>query len=113
MCIRDWCKHLETVRVVPASLVDRVEDGYAHQLSRTKELSEKADKEQHRNPPLVDAQVLPAGRSPMHVLEAAKMGADVCTLPPDVLLALFNHPLTDKVLEALLADWQNTGQSIL
>ena len=52
-------------------------------------------------------------RSPMHVLEAAKMGADVCTLPPDVLLALFNHPLTDKGLEAFLADWQKTGQSIL
>ncbi|MDP7393343.1 MAG: fructose-6-phosphate aldolase [Alphaproteobacteria bacterium] len=66
------------------------------------------------NYPALNTEVLVASvRSPMHVLEAAKMGADVCTLPPDVLLALFNHPLTDKGLEAFLADWQKTGQSIL
>ena len=66
------------------------------------------------NYPALMTEVLVASvRSPMHVLEAAKMGADVCTLPPDVLLALFNHPLTDKGLEAFLADWQKTGQSIL
>ena len=49
----------------------------------------------------------------MHVLQSAKIGADVVTLPPDVLLAMFKHPLTDKGLEAFLADWQKTGQSIL
>jgi len=66
------------------------------------------------NYPALMTEVLVASvRSPMHVLEAAKMGADVCTLPPEVLLALFNHPLTDKGLEAFLADWQKTGQSIL
>ena len=52
-------------------------------------------------------------RSPMHVLQSAKIGADVVTLPPDVLLAMFKHPLTDKGLDAFLADWQKTGQSIL
>jgi len=52
-------------------------------------------------------------RSPMHVVTAAKMGADVCTIPPGVLWQLFNHPLTDKGLEAFLSDWQKTGQSIL
>ena len=52
-------------------------------------------------------------RSPMHVLEAAKIGAGVATLPPDVLHAMFKHPLTDKGLDAFLADWQKTGQSIL
>ena len=70
--------------------------------------------EVYDNYPALSTEVLVASvRSPMHVLEAAKMGADVCTLPPGVLLALFNHPLTDKGLEAFLADWQKTGQSIL
>jgi len=52
-------------------------------------------------------------RHPVHVVEAAKMGADIATLPPDVLRKLFNHPLTDKGLAAFLADWKKTGQSIL
>lgn len=51
-------------------------------------------------------------RHPIHILEAAKMGADVSTMPPDVILKLFNHPLTDKGLAAFLADWEKTGQSI-
>ena len=70
--------------------------------------------EVYDNYPALSTEVLVASvRSPMHVLEAAKMGADVCTLPPNILLALFNHPLTDKGLEAFLADWQKTGQTIL
>ena len=52
-------------------------------------------------------------RHPIHVIEAAKMGADVATLPPAVLRQMFNHPLTDKGLAAFLADWAKTGQSIL
>jgi transaldolase len=52
-------------------------------------------------------------RSPMHVVEAGRMGADVCTVPPGVLRQLAQHPLTDKGLAAFLADWQKTGQSIL
>jgi transaldolase len=51
-------------------------------------------------------------RSPMHVVEAAKMGAHVATLPPAVLRSLFNHPLTDKGLAAFVADWKKTGQTI-
>jgi len=51
-------------------------------------------------------------RSPMHVVEAAKMGAHVATLPPPVLRSLFNHPLTDKGLAAFVADWAKTGQTI-
>ncbi|MDB5692170.1 MAG: fsa [Alphaproteobacteria bacterium] len=51
-------------------------------------------------------------RHPIHVLEAAKIGADVMTAPPAVIRQLFNHPLTDRGLEAFLADWQKTGQSI-
>jgi transaldolase len=52
-------------------------------------------------------------RHPMHVVDAAKMGADVATVPPGVLRAMFNHPLTDKGLAAFLDDWKKTGQSIL
>lgn len=52
-------------------------------------------------------------RHPMHVVEAAKMGADVATMPPAVLRQMFNHPLTEKGLAAFLADWAKTGQSIL
>jgi len=45
-------------------------------------------------------------RHPMHVIEAAKIGADVVTLPPSVIDQLFKHPLTDIGLEKFLADWE-------
>ena len=51
-------------------------------------------------------------RHPVHVLESAKIGADVITAPPAVIRQLFKHPLTDKGLEAFLSDWQKTGQTI-
>src|SRR6266566_1277889 len=44
-------------------------------------------------------------RHPRHVVEAAMIGADVATLPPDVLKKLLLHPLTDRGLEQFLADW--------
>jgi transaldolase len=44
-------------------------------------------------------------RGPMHIIEAARMGADICTCPPAVIDALFNHPLTDSGLKKFLADW--------
>ena len=50
-------------------------------------------------------------RHPMHVVEAAKIGADVVTLPPDVLGKMLKHPLTDNGLKAFLADWENLKQS--
>jgi len=52
-------------------------------------------------------------RDPIHLIEAAKLGADVATVPPAVLRKLAQHPLTDKGLAAFLADWKKTGQSIL
>ena len=52
-------------------------------------------------------------RHPMHVVQAAEIGADICTVPPDVLRKLVRHPLTDKGQAGFLADWQKTGQSIL
>ncbi len=61
-----------------------------------------------------DTEVLVASvRSTQHVVDAALMGADVATLPPKILSALYKHPLTDKGLSAFLADWEKTGQSIL
>ena len=51
-------------------------------------------------------------RHPRHVIESAKMGADIVTLPPNVIRQLASHPLTDKGLEAFLKDWKDTGQSI-
>jgi transaldolase len=52
-------------------------------------------------------------RHPIHILESAKIGADVMTAPPAVIRALFNHPLTDKGIQGFMADWAKTGQSIL
>lgn len=52
-------------------------------------------------------------RGPMHLVEAARMGAHVATMPPSVLRQLYKHPLTDAGLVAFLADWEKTGQSIL
>jgi transaldolase len=51
-------------------------------------------------------------RSPMHIVEAAKIGADVMTAPPKVIHQLFKHPLTDAGLAAFLKDWEVTGQQI-
>ncbi len=44
-------------------------------------------------------------RGPMHIVEAARMGADVCTCPASVVEACFKHPLTDIGLEKFMADW--------
>ena len=60
-----------------------------------------------------ETQILVASiRSPMHVVEAAKIGADVMTAPPKVIHQLFKHPLTDAGLAAFLKDWEATGQRI-
>ena len=52
-------------------------------------------------------------RSVNHVLDSARIGADVITAPPKVIKALASHPLTDKGLAQFLADWEKTGQKIL
>ncbi len=59
-------------------------------------------------------QILAASvRTPNHVAEAARIGADVMTAPPDVIRKLASHPLTDKGLEGFMKDWEKTGQKIL
>ncbi len=50
-------------------------------------------------------------RHPMHIVEAARMGADVCTCPPAVIEACFKHPLTDIGLERFLKDWKKAQES--
>ncbi len=49
-------------------------------------------------------------RSPMHIVQAAKFGADICTCPPAVIDSLFKHPLTDIGLERFLKDWEKAQQ---
>jgi len=51
-------------------------------------------------------------RNPIHVLEAAKIGADVMTAPPAVIKMLVKHPLTDAGITGFMADWAKTGQKI-
>jgi transaldolase len=52
-------------------------------------------------------------RTVNHMTEAAKIGADVATAPPDVIKKMAQHPLTDKGIETFMADWAKTGQKIL
>jgi len=60
-----------------------------------------------------ETQVLAASlRHPMHVIEAAKLGADIATMPYKVFEQLFKHPLTDRGLEAFLKDWEKARESL-
>lgn len=68
----------------------------------------------YRQYPAFKTEVLVASvRHPLHLVDAAKMGAHVATIPPKVIRQLYAHPLTDKGLAAFVSDWQKTGQSIL
>ncbi|HIC97190.1 MAG TPA: fructose-6-phosphate aldolase [Aquificaceae bacterium] len=58
-----------------------------------------------------DTEILVASvRHPMHVLESALMGADICTMPFSVMEKLFKHPLTDRGIELFLKDWEKVPQ---
>ena len=68
----------------------------------------------YENYPKLHTEVLVASiRHTAHILESARLGADVVTCPPDVIKKLYHHPLTDKGLAAFVEDWKKTGQSIL
>ncbi|MFW0777764.1 MAG: fructose-6-phosphate aldolase [Rickettsiales bacterium] len=61
----------------------------------------------------VKTQVLVASiRNNQHIIDAAKLGAHVATIPPKVIREMINHELTDKGLAAFLEDWKKTGQKI-
>lgn len=49
-------------------------------------------------------------RSPMHIVDAALLGADVATIPFKIIQQLVKHPLTDKGLESFLSDWKKSGR---
>ena len=67
----------------------------------------------YTNYPNLNTEILVASiRNTNHVIDAAKIGADVVTLPPNVLKQLISHPLTDNGLKTFLDDWKLTGQSI-
>ena len=51
-------------------------------------------------------------RNPIHILDSAKLGADIMTAPPAVIWQMFKHPLTDNGIAAFLKDWEATGQKI-
>jgi transaldolase len=67
----------------------------------------------YNNYPAFTTEILVASvRNPIHIVEAAKMGAHVATIPAKVLSQLVNHPLTDKGLSIFTEDWKKTGQKI-
>lgn len=68
----------------------------------------------YNNYPEINTEILAASiRNIEHVKKAAIFGADIVTLPPQVVRDLALHPLTDKGLEAFLNDWENSGQKII
>jgi transaldolase len=68
----------------------------------------------YRQYPAFKTEVLVASvRHPGHLIEAAKAGAHVATIPPKIIRQLYQHPLTDKGLATFVSDWQKTGQNIL
>lgn len=89
--------------------VGRLDDVGQDGLSLIREICEI-----YQQYPDFQTQVLVASvRNPIHIVESAKMGAHVATLPPSVMKQLAQHPLTDKGLAGFLADWQKTGQKIV
>ena len=67
----------------------------------------------YANYPEFKTEVLVASvRNPVHIVESAKMGAHVATLPYSVMKQLVQHPLTDKGLAQFVKDWESTGQKI-
>jgi transaldolase len=64
--------------------------------------------------PEFGTQVLAASiRHTVHVVQAAKCGADIATIPPKIVHQLLQHPLTDKGVDTFVTDWQKTGQKII
>ncbi|WP_423792944.1 fructose-6-phosphate aldolase [Methanocaldococcus indicus] len=61
----------------------------------------------YRNYDIETEVIVASVRHPTHVLEAARLGADIATIPPAVMDKLFNHPLTDIGIERFLKDWEN------
>jgi transaldolase len=83
--------------------VGRLDDIASNGMGVVKEIVEIYDNYGYKTEVLVAS-----CRHPMHIVEAARMGADICTCPPTVIDALFNHPLTSIGLEKFLKDWEKS-----
>ena len=83
--------------------VGRLDDIASNGMGVVKEIVEIYDNYAYKTEVLVAS-----CRHPMHIVEAARMGADICTCPPAVIDALFNHPLTTIGLEKFLKDWEKS-----
>jgi transaldolase len=83
--------------------VGRLDDIATNGMSLIKEIVEIFDNYSYQTEVLVAS-----CRHPIHIVEAARMGADICTCPPAVIDALFNHPLTNIGLEKFLKDWEKS-----
>jgi len=81
--------------------VGRLDDVGSHGMELIRDIVQIYDQYEFKTEVLVAST-----RGPMHIIEAARMGADICTCPPSVIDALFNHPLTDIGLKKFLADWE-------
>ena len=81
--------------------VGRLDDVSTHGMELIRDIVQIYDQYEFKTEVLVAST-----RGPMHIVEAARMGADICTCPPAVIDALFNHPLTDVGLKKFLADWE-------
>jgi transaldolase len=83
--------------------VGRLDDIAANGMGIVKEIVEIYENYSYKTEVLVAS-----CRHPMHIVEAARMGADICTCPPAVIDQLFNHPLTNIGLEKFLKDWEKS-----
>jgi transaldolase len=83
--------------------VGRLDDIATNGMSLIKEIVEIFDNYSYKTEVLVAS-----CRHPIHIVEAARMGADICTCPPSVIDSLFNHPLTNIGLEKFLKDWEKS-----
>jgi transaldolase len=81
--------------------IGRLDDVGQNGMMLIKEIVQIFDNYQYKTEVLV-ASV----RHPLHIIEAAKLGADIVTLPPEILGKMLAHPLTEKGLSAFLSDWE-------
>ncbi|QID32864.1 fructose-6-phosphate aldolase [Pampinifervens florentissimum] len=82
--------------------IGRIDDVSSDGMKLIREVKQIFD-----NYDIVDTEIIVASvRHPMHVVEAALIGADICTMPFEVMKKLFQHPLTDKGIELFLKDWE-------
>jgi transaldolase len=84
-----------------SAFIGRLDDAGQDGMTLIKEIVQIFDNYQYKTEVLV-ASI----RHPLHIIEAAKLGADIVTLPPEILGKMLAHPLTEKGLSAFLSDWE-------